>query len=163
MTFFATESGAPPSGPGGSQSLDAWRRQFSCWACTAKPERFGGKLLRREGTRRILGKLIRYCRFSRSSNGARCTGNRERPDIPFRSRFPDDSPMSSRRKFESRRLLKMEGHGILRDFNSVQQLGFMAQWNFLRGHNDRLEAPDSKCRRQLVLRAIVISRFPNIR
>jgi hypothetical protein len=161
VTFFATESGAPPSGPGGSQSLDAWRRQFSCWACTAKPERFGGKLLRREGTRRM----------SRETNKIlpcqpilkRCTGNRERPDIPFRSRFPDDSPMSSRRKFESRRLLKMEGHGILRDFNSVQQLGFMAQWNFLRGHNDRLEAPASKCRRQPVLWAIVISRFPNIR
>src|SRR5215472_7313346 len=40
----------------------------------------------------------------------------------------------------------MEGHGILCDFNSIQQLGFVAKWNFLGGHNDLLETPASKCR-----------------
>jgi hypothetical protein len=51
--------------------------------------------------------------------------------------------MSGRRtvriRFESGRFLEMEGHGIVRHLNSIQQLGFVAKWNFLGGHTDVLK------------------------
>jgi hypothetical protein len=51
----------------------------------------------------------------------------------------------------------MEGHCIVRDFDSIQQLGFVAKWNFLGGRNDLLEAPASKWAAR-VLRAALLYR-----
>ena len=51
-------------------------------------------------------------------------------------------------EFESWRLLDVEGLGILRDFSTIHQLGFVAKRNFPGGHNDLLEAPASKCSRR---------------
>jgi hypothetical protein len=42
----------------------------------------------------------------------------------------------------------LEGHGIVRDFNSIQQLGFVAKWNFLGGYNDLLEVPALQTQRR---------------
>jgi hypothetical protein len=53
VTFFRDRKQRPFEWTGRSLSLDAGRRQSSWWVCAAKPERFAGKLLRREGTQRM--------------------------------------------------------------------------------------------------------------
>src|SRR5215472_13681378 len=131
---------------------------------------FHGSLMERERARRkfhLHCGTDRHC-FQRPLKGCfthpsgenqptlkRCTGNRESPYISFGVGFRRIHQCQvgglSGSEFESRRLLEMEGHGILRDFNSIQQLGFVAKRNFLSAHNDLLEAPALQA--ALVLRA----------
>jgi hypothetical protein len=41
-------------------------------------------------------------------------------------------------EFDSRRFPKLERQCSFGDFKSAQELGFMAEWNFLGGHSDLL-------------------------